>query len=329
MKNRYKGAAVAIVLIYIISSFASGTGIRLYAAGVSGTSSEAKASSAKALAGQNGGAGLDPYQVKKGDNLWKLSDEFYGEGALYRKIFEANQDVIGQDANLIFPGMVFYLPTIAAGQSPTDHAGSGKAGESPDKAGRNETAESGKAGESPDKAGRNETAESGKAGESPDKAGRNETAESGKAGETQDNSTAADPGDESSKSDTGHKGTGVGDEFSEEEESEIRDFFTAYYSALANGNAEYCEALHESLSSEDKKLIGSIASYIDRFENLRCRVLEGPADGSYVAFVDYLAVSGKDDHKFDYMEAFYLCRDGRTGFRILAPETYFKDLSRK
>ena len=34
------------------------------------------------------------YTVKKGDTLWKISRQFYGSGKHWRKVFQANQDVI-------------------------------------------------------------------------------------------------------------------------------------------------------------------------------------------------------------------------------------------
>ena len=34
------------------------------------------------------------YEVKKGDTLWKIAEQFYGDGNLYKKIFEANRDIL-------------------------------------------------------------------------------------------------------------------------------------------------------------------------------------------------------------------------------------------
>lgn len=50
------------------------------------------------------------YTVKKGDSLWKIAQKFYGKGADYKKIFEANKGTIGSNPNLIFPGQVFSIP---------------------------------------------------------------------------------------------------------------------------------------------------------------------------------------------------------------------------
>jgi len=47
--------------------------------------------------------------VQKGDTLWAISRERYGEGLLYVRVFEANRDRI-RDPDLIYPGQVFTIP---------------------------------------------------------------------------------------------------------------------------------------------------------------------------------------------------------------------------
>ena len=32
------------------------------------------------------------HEVKKGETLWKIAEQYYGDGRLYMKIFEANAD---------------------------------------------------------------------------------------------------------------------------------------------------------------------------------------------------------------------------------------------
>lgn len=49
------------------------------------------------------------YTVKSGDNLSKISKEFYGDANQYNKIFEANRPLL-KDANDIFPGQVLRIP---------------------------------------------------------------------------------------------------------------------------------------------------------------------------------------------------------------------------
>lgn len=49
------------------------------------------------------------YEVKKGDSLSKIAEQFYGDPMLYKKIFEANQDII-KDPNLIHPGQKLRIP---------------------------------------------------------------------------------------------------------------------------------------------------------------------------------------------------------------------------
>lgn len=47
--------------------------------------------------------------VQKGDTLWAISQDRYGEGLLYVKVFEANRDNI-RDPDLIYPGQIFSIP---------------------------------------------------------------------------------------------------------------------------------------------------------------------------------------------------------------------------
>lgn len=54
--------------------------------------------------------GGSTYTVKPGDNLSKLAKKFYGTGADWKKIYEANKDVIGGNPNLIRPGQTFKIP---------------------------------------------------------------------------------------------------------------------------------------------------------------------------------------------------------------------------
>jgi LysM repeat protein len=49
------------------------------------------------------------YTVVKGDTLWGISKHFYGQGAFWQKIYNANRDQIG-NPNLIYPGQVFVIP---------------------------------------------------------------------------------------------------------------------------------------------------------------------------------------------------------------------------
>lgn len=50
------------------------------------------------------------YTVVKGDCLWNIAKKFYGSGAQYTKIYNANKGVIGGNPNLIYPGQVLTIP---------------------------------------------------------------------------------------------------------------------------------------------------------------------------------------------------------------------------
>lgn len=49
------------------------------------------------------------YVVKKGDCLWNLAKKFYGSGAKYTKIYNANRSIVKNPA-LIYPGMKLTIP---------------------------------------------------------------------------------------------------------------------------------------------------------------------------------------------------------------------------
>ncbi len=51
------------------------------------------------------------YEIKAGDNLSKISKQFYGNPNHYTKIFEANKEVI-KDMNLIYPGQKIRIPKL-------------------------------------------------------------------------------------------------------------------------------------------------------------------------------------------------------------------------
>lgn len=52
------------------------------------------------------------YTVVSGDYLWALATRFYGDPLLWTGIYRRNQEVIGGDPNLIYPGQVFFIPNI-------------------------------------------------------------------------------------------------------------------------------------------------------------------------------------------------------------------------
>lgn len=51
----------------------------------------------------------ETYEVKAGDSLSKIAKRVYGSGNQWKRIFEANTDVI-QDPNKIFPGQKLKIP---------------------------------------------------------------------------------------------------------------------------------------------------------------------------------------------------------------------------
>jgi nucleoid-associated protein YgaU len=49
------------------------------------------------------------HEVKKGDTLWKIAEQYYGDGNLYKDIFEANKDIL-KDPNVIKVGQKLKIP---------------------------------------------------------------------------------------------------------------------------------------------------------------------------------------------------------------------------
>lgn len=49
------------------------------------------------------------YVVVQGDSLWKIAKRHYGDGESWRRIYEANRDLI-KDPDLIHPGQQLRIP---------------------------------------------------------------------------------------------------------------------------------------------------------------------------------------------------------------------------
>ncbi len=58
---------------------------------------------------QSRGAKVEAVTVQPGNTLWAIAREQYGDGLLYVRVFEANDDQI-RDPDLIYPGQVFSIP---------------------------------------------------------------------------------------------------------------------------------------------------------------------------------------------------------------------------
>jgi nucleoid-associated protein YgaU len=52
------------------------------------------------------------YTIKKGDTLWAIAQEHYGDGNKYTYIVEQNLEVI-KDPDLIYPGQTIRIPELA------------------------------------------------------------------------------------------------------------------------------------------------------------------------------------------------------------------------
>jgi nucleoid-associated protein YgaU len=54
--------------------------------------------------------GEETYTVKKGDSLSKIAKRVYGDAQQWRRIYEANRGIIGDNPDLIHPGQALKLP---------------------------------------------------------------------------------------------------------------------------------------------------------------------------------------------------------------------------
>ena len=52
------------------------------------------------------------YTVVSGDSLSKIAKNYYGDGAKWHQLYEANKDLIGSNPDLIEVGQVLTLPSI-------------------------------------------------------------------------------------------------------------------------------------------------------------------------------------------------------------------------
>ena len=55
------------------------------------------------------------YIVQPGDTLSGIAQQAYGDGseASWRRIYTANQQVIGPNPNLLYPGTALYIPSLS------------------------------------------------------------------------------------------------------------------------------------------------------------------------------------------------------------------------
>lgn len=57
-------------------------------------------------------SGTQTYVVAKGDCLWTIAKRFYGNGAKYTVIYDANRETVGGNPNRIYPGQTLTIPAV-------------------------------------------------------------------------------------------------------------------------------------------------------------------------------------------------------------------------
>ena len=73
--------------------------------------SDVEGGSSTADAGQADATAARTYEVKKGDSLWKIAAHVYGDGNKWKRIAEANKELI-PDPDRIKPGQVLTIPPL-------------------------------------------------------------------------------------------------------------------------------------------------------------------------------------------------------------------------
>jgi nucleoid-associated protein YgaU len=53
---------------------------------------------------------VDTYEVQSGDTLLTIADHYYGDNSQWRRIYDANKDVIGPDPDKLKIGMKLKIP---------------------------------------------------------------------------------------------------------------------------------------------------------------------------------------------------------------------------
>lgn len=52
------------------------------------------------------------YTTKSGDTLWEIAQQFYGDGARWHEIYEANREVLGDNPGTLFAGKTLTIPDL-------------------------------------------------------------------------------------------------------------------------------------------------------------------------------------------------------------------------
>jgi nucleoid-associated protein YgaU len=57
-----------------------------------------------------GGGNEQTYEIQSGDTLLSIAEQFYGDNSQWRKIYDANRDVIGSNPDALKVGTTLKIP---------------------------------------------------------------------------------------------------------------------------------------------------------------------------------------------------------------------------
>lgn len=73
------------------------------------SSGNSKTDEKKSSSTENANSAKRTHTVKKGESLWKISKQYYGEGSQYNRIYDANTETVA-NPSLIYVGQVLIIP---------------------------------------------------------------------------------------------------------------------------------------------------------------------------------------------------------------------------
>ena len=101
---------------------------------------------------------------------------------------------------------------------------------------------------------------------------------------------------------------------------EVNEFFTRYYTAMADGDIDQVASMWSNLDDENRIRFETKASFTESYNNMSCYTKPGPVESSYIVFVYYEIKFNNIDTTAPGLSTFYVCTNGDG-------ELYIQDMS--